>query len=106
MSSTYDRVDDLFTKISHHSNLSAVYPTQNIFYKSKQSRMLSLNSHYLVLFKNARDASLVVNLAHQMYPNKSALMVKGYKNDTHGYLLTNLKHERNKKFRLMTGLIS
>ena len=110
MSSTADRVDDLFTKISHQRNISVVYPTQNIFYKSKQSRMLSLNSYYLVLLKNARDASQVVNLARQIYPEKSALMVKlkAYKNDTsisHGYLLTNLKHETNKKFRLMAGLI-
>ena len=50
MTSTADRIVDLFTKISHHRNLSLVYLTQNIFYKNKQSRTLSLNSHYLVLF--------------------------------------------------------
>ena len=38
---TDDRVVDLFTKISHHRNLSVVYLTQNIFYKNKQSKTLS-----------------------------------------------------------------
>ena len=35
MAVTDDRVVDLFTKISHHRNLSVVYLTQNIFYKNK-----------------------------------------------------------------------
>ena len=31
MTSTDDRVVDIFTKISHHINLSVVYLTQNLF---------------------------------------------------------------------------
>ena len=34
MTSSDDRVVDLFTKISHHRNLSVVYLTQNIFNKN------------------------------------------------------------------------
>ena len=107
MTSTDDRVVDLFTKINQHRNLSVVYLTQNIFYKNKQSRILSLNSHYLVLFKNARDASQVANLARQMYPGKSAFMIEAFKNATsaqYGYLLIDLKQETDDKFRLRTGL--
>ena len=51
MTSTDDRVVDIFKKISHHRNVSVVYLTQNLFYKNKQTRTLSLNSHYIVLFK-------------------------------------------------------
>ena len=107
MTSTDDRVVDLFTKISHHRNLSVVYLTQNIFYKNKQSRMLSLNSHYLVLFKNARDASQVANLARQMYPGNSAFMIEAFKNATsapYGYLLIDLKQETEDQLRLRNGL--
>ena len=107
MTSTDDRVVYLFTKISHHNYLSVVYLTQDIFYKNKQSRTLSLNSHYLVLFKNARDASQVANLARQMYPRKSAFMIEALKNATnapHGYLLIDLKQETDDKFRLRTEL--
>ena len=35
MTSTDDRVVDLFTKISHHRNLSVLYLTQNISTKTK-----------------------------------------------------------------------
>ena len=96
MTSTDDRVVDLFTKISHHINLSVVYLTQNIFYKNKRSRTFSLKSHYLVLFKNARYASQVANLARQMYPGKNAFMIEAFKNATncpYGYLLIDLKQE-------------
>ena len=66
MTSTDDRAVHIFTKISHHRNLSVVYLTQNLFYKNKQTSTLSLNSHYIVWFKNARDATQVVNLAREM----------------------------------------
>ena len=38
--------------------------------------MLSLNSHYIVLFKNARDATQVAHLARQMYPGKSVILYR------------------------------
>ena len=79
MTSTDDRVVDVFTKISHHRNLSVVYLTQNIFYKNKQTRTLSLNSNYIVLFRNARDATQVSNLARLMYPGNRAFMIEAYK---------------------------
>ena len=106
MTSTDDRVVDMFKKISHLSNLSVAYHTQNIFYNNKQSRTLSLNSHYLVLFKNARDALQVANLARQMYPGKSASMVEAFKNATcipYGYVLSDLKQETDDKLKLRTG---
>ena len=36
MTSTDDRVVDIFTKISHHRNLSVVYLIQNLFYKTNR----------------------------------------------------------------------
>ena len=107
MTSTDDRVVDIFTKLSHHRNRSVVYLTQNIFYKTKQTRTLSLNSHYVVLFKNARDGTQVANLARQMYPGKSAFMIEAFKNVTsasYGYLLIDLKQETDDKLSLRTGI--
>ena len=59
ITSTDDGVVDIFTKISYDRNLSVVYLTQNLFYKNKQTRTLSSNSHDIVLFKNARYATQV-----------------------------------------------
>ena len=44
-----------FSRGSHHRNLSVIYIVLNLFYQEKDSRSISLNSHYLILFKNPRD---------------------------------------------------
>ena len=42
----------LFTKKSHHGNLSVIYIVQNLFHHSKEHRTISLNASYLCLTKN------------------------------------------------------
>jgi hypothetical protein len=59
----------LFTKKSHHGNLSMIYIVQNLFHQSKEHRTISLNASYLCLTKNVRDASQITHLAKQLYPN-------------------------------------
>jgi len=46
------RIIHMFTRGSQQRNLSVIYIVQNLFHKGKGSRNISLNSHYLVLFKN------------------------------------------------------
>ena len=48
------KVSKLFTKGSHHRNISLVLITQNLFHQSASSRDISLNSKYIVVFKNPR----------------------------------------------------
>ena len=67
---------DIFTNISQHIILAVVYLTQKICYTNKQTRTLSLNSYYIVMFKNARDANQVANLVRQMYRGKRAFMIE------------------------------
>ena len=71
-----NRICDLFTKGSHHRNLSVICLVQNLYYQLNESRTMScftmsLNSQYLVLFNNPRDQQQVMVLARQMYPGKS-----------------------------------
>jgi len=61
-------VADIFTKISHHRNIIVLHLIQNLFHKHKYARTISLNPHYLVLFKNCRDVGQFALLARQMYP--------------------------------------
>ena len=103
MHETDDRVTKIFTKISHHNNVSVLYLTQNLFYGGKQNRTIGLNAHYLVLFKNPRDATQISCLARQMYPGKSKFMVEAFKDATsepYSYLLIDLKADTEEKFRL------
>jgi len=107
MNETDESVANLFTKGSHHRNVSVVFLVQNLFHKNKHVRTISLNSHYMVLFKNPRDTSQFASLAHQMYPNRSAFAVEAYKDATrepYSYLLVDLRPEQDEELRLRTGI--
>ena len=64
------RAVNLFTSGSHHCDLSVIYIVQNLFHQGKSSRSISLNSHYLVLFKNPRDKLQILTLAKKYIPGK------------------------------------
>ncbi|KAK3101211.1 hypothetical protein FSP39_001803 [Pinctada imbricata] len=78
MSETDERITSLFTKKSHHRNISVIYIVQNVFHKGKENMTISLNSHYIVMFKNPRDASQITHLAKQMYPGNVKYMQKAF----------------------------
>jgi len=97
----------MFTKGSHHRNVSVVFLTQNLFPKNKFARTISLNAHYMVLFKNPRDVSQFANLARQMYPKTSQFAVEAYKDPTrepYRYLLVDLRPEQDEELRLRTNI--
>ena len=50
VASSSTSVADLFTKGSHHRNLTVIYLVQNVYYQGKSQRTISLNSHYSVFF--------------------------------------------------------
>ena len=63
------RIADLFTKGSHHRNISIVYLTQNVFPQGRACRDITLNTQYLVLFNNPIDRQQVATLARRIYPS-------------------------------------
>ena len=64
------RISDLFMKGSHHRNLSIIYIVQNVFHQGKEMRNISLNAHYIVLFKSPRDKQQISMLATQVNPGR------------------------------------
>ena len=87
--------------------MSVVYLAQNLFLKNKFTRTISLNAHYMVLFKNPRDATQFANLARQMYPHTSKFAVEAYKDATrspYSYLLIDLRPEQDDDLRLRTNI--
>jgi hypothetical protein len=56
-----------------------MYLLQNLFYKSKHKRTMSLNADYVVLLKNPRDASQVNAVSRQMYLGKSKFLVEAFR---------------------------
>jgi dGTP triphosphohydrolase len=103
MHETNDVVTKLFTRLSHHTNTSVIYITQNLFHAGKETRTITLNAQYLVLFKNVRDKSQIMHLSRQMYPGKSKHMVEAYTdatNEPYSYLFVDLKPNTDEKHRL------
>lgn len=107
MTECNDRVVETFTKKSHHRNISVMYLVQNVFYQGKGSRTISLNCHYMVLFKNPRDSSQIMHLAKQMYPANPKYLHHCYTQateDPHGYLFIDLKQTSPEIMRLRQNI--
>ena len=107
MGETNDQITRLFTKGSHHKNLSVIHIVQNLFSKNKEQRTINLNCHYMVLFKNPRDSSQIIHLAKQMYPRNVHFMQEAYKLATaepFSYLLVDLKQDTPENLRLRADI--
>lgn len=65
------RLSALFTKVSHHQNLSVIFLTQNLFHKGKEMRTVSLNAQVIVAMNNPRDRQQLMTLGRQIYPGSS-----------------------------------
>ena len=80
----------LFTKGSHHRNISVILITQNLYHQAKHCRDISLNAKYIVLLKNTRDKNQFTHLARHVYPEDSSSLYKAYLKATdrpHGYFV-------------------
>ena len=104
-----DFVMDLFTRGSHHLNLSVILITQNLFPKGRHQRTISLNACYLVIMKNPRDMSQITYLGRQIFPLRWQLVQEAYEMATkrpHGYLLIDLRQSTDDRFRFRTNIFS
>ena len=103
-----ERMTRLFSVGSHHKNLSIIFIIHNLFRHGKEMRTLSLNSHYIILFKNPRDRQQISTLARQMYPGQSQFLVEAFQDatqDAYGYLLLDLKPTTSETLRIRTGIL-
>ena len=97
-------IANLFTRGSHHNNISVIYIVQNVFHRNKWQRDISLNSHYIVMFRNLRDRAQIQHLSRQVCPENPRFLQDAYRDATSrpfGYLLLDLKQETpdNCRFR-------
>lgn len=102
------KLANIFTKGSHHKNLSVIFIIQNLFYQAQQMRNISLNAHYLIIFKNVRDKSQIQHLAKQMYPGQTQYLLDAFRMATekpHGYILIDLKPGTPDNIRLRSCIL-
>ena len=98
---------ELYTEGSHHRNLSVICLLQNIYHHGRENRTMSLNTQYLVLFKNPRDQLQVMTLSRQMFPHRSYQFMDQFNRATtkpYGYLVIDLKQNTPDYQRIRTDV--
>jgi hypothetical protein len=100
-------VCDLFTKGSHHRNISVLLITQNLFHQGRFCRDISLNTKYSVALKNVRDKNQFQYLARQVHPEDSDSLYESYLEATeraHGNLILDFAQDTDDLLRYRTNV--
>ena len=103
---------DLMSKGSHHSNTSVFYLVQNLFEKGKKSSTITKNAHYLILFKNPRNAHEIRTLGSQLSSTGPGFSRAFYEmfdyvtgKDAYSYLVLDFRPETLNIMRYRTGVL-
>jgi hypothetical protein len=100
-------VCELFVDGSNHRNISVTCILQNGFSKGKENRTISINTQYIVLFKNPKDQIGPAILARQMYPSHPKKFMIKYTEATkipYEYLFIDLRQNTPEEDRLKTDI--
>ena len=98
---------DLFTKDSHHRNITVLYLTQDLFFPGKFSKTIKRNAHYIVAFKNPRDQTGIRTILLQAFPDRWRQVLRLFKHITSrpfGYLMLDVHPASDDRYRLWSHL--
>ena len=97
---------DLFTKHSHHQNITVLYLCQDMFPPRKYAKCISRNAHYI---KNPRDQLGMKNLLLQAFPTCWQDMMDVYQKVTErpfGYTVLDLHPASDNRKRVFSHLLT
>ena len=98
-------VSNLFTK-GRHADVSVIFLSQNLFHKGKYSRVISLNTDYMVNFKNPRDSSIITNLGRQMGNTKFLQDVyRDATKEAYSHLLIDMRADTDNRLRYRSNVL-
>ena len=98
---------NLFTRGSHHDNITVIAIIHNIFNQQKHTRTISLNTRYYVLFKSPRDNQQIQHFGRQIFPNNKMFVSEALRQATSkrfGYLIIDLHTQTPESLRVCTGI--
>ena len=98
---------DIFTKQSHHRNMTVLFLVQKLYCCTHNTTFTSHNANLMVLFKNPRDISSVQTLGRQMYTGNHKLLAEAYTDATkrpHSYLVVNSHQKTDDRMRVIGNL--
>lgn len=97
--------EKLFCVLVHHWHLSVAVLMQNFFHS--HMRTLSLQLHYIVLFKLTRDMSQAMCIFRQIAPRQSTLLMNAYEDsvkEPYGYLVIDCSPASRHPYLWRTGV--
>jgi hypothetical protein len=98
---------DLFTKKSHHEEITVIHVIQNMFPKGKIMRNVYENCQYQVFMRNRRDLMQIKMISSRLFPGNSKYFVEAYRDSTskpYGYLVADFKNDSDEKYSLRTRI--
>lgn len=101
-------IQDLFTVLCHSLRISVFLLTQNVFPPNKSFRTISLNSNYIVMFKNPRDSSQITRFAGQVSPGNSKWVVDAYRDATkrgYSYIMFNMHQTTDNRVKVLSNFL-
>ena len=101
-------VVDIFTRHSHHRNITVLYLCQDVFPPGKYAKTISRNAHYMVLFKKPRDKVGIRVVLQQAFPEKFREVLQIFGKATsrvYGYLLLDLHPRSYDKRRIYSRIL-
>lgn len=101
---------NLFTRGSHHKNITVFAIIHNLFNQQKYSRTISLNARCYVLFNSPRDNQQIRYFGRQIFPHNPTLLPSALRQvcevNPFGYLVVDLHSQTPETLRLHTGIFS
>lgn len=100
-------LSNLFTRQSHHMNVSVILMLQDVFYTGTERKTFFRNAQYLVLFSSPLDRSGIYAIAHKIMPKR----IRGFLNlfemiceRPYGYLFIDGRQSTPSDARLRTDI--
>ena len=94
-----ENICKVFTEGAHHLNIAIFLLVQNQFHGGHYFRCMSFNCRYIILMRNNREKSQVVNLGRQIFPQNTRYLKEAYEDSIklskYGYLLIDLNNEHD-----------
>lgn len=109
MTSFSKEITEIFTVLSHHNNISIILVMHNLFHQNKHTRNVTLNSQYIVYFKNPRDLSSISHFTRQLCPSNSRNLQKLFNEVTEepfGYLIVDLVQDTPEIFKYRSNIFN
>lgn len=99
---------NLFCVTAHHRRISVFMLAQNLYMPGKFARTISLNCHYVILFRNVRDSRQMLTFGSQVFPLKLKYFKEAYDKATSipfGYLVVDMSPSTDDNYRLRTRIL-